>query len=313
MPQIKKWHDIFLKTNRMKVNRVLIIVIICFNFIVNAQKPQRVAYIDMNYILENVPDYVNAQAQLDTKVKTWQKKLGVLSEEIEQMSTDLSNEKTLLTKDLIREREEDIDIKKQELSRLQQAYFGPTGDLFQMRKQLVKPVQDQVYNAIQDIAGKKRYDFVFDKSSDLILLYSNSKYDISELVLNAIVKNRKRKAVQDLKTERIAKAGVIASPTVLENEATGQVLEDDNVTPNAEVTEYEEDAPVEAAKTEEQLKLEERIAKREELKARIKAQQESRAKMRDSLKQVAEEKRAAKLQEIEDRKKQREEAIDNKN
>ena len=297
----------------MKVNRVLIIVIICFNFIVNAQKPQRVAYIDMNYILENVPDYVNAQAQLDTKVKTWQKKLGVLSEEIEQMSTDLSNEKTLLTKDLIREREEDIDIKKQELSRLQQAYFGPTGDLFQMRKQLVKPVQDQVYNAIQDIAGKKRYDFVFDKSSDLILLYSNSKYDISELVLNAIVKNRKRKAVQDLKTERIAKAGVIASPTVLENEATGQVLEDDNVTPNAEVTEYEEDAPVEAAKTEEQLKLEERIAKREELKARIKAQQESRAKMRDSLKQVAEEKRAAKLQEIEDRKKQREEAIDNKN
>ena len=313
MPQIKKWHDIFLKTNRMKVNRVLIIVIICFNFIVNAQKPQRVAYIDMNYILENVPDYVNAQAQLDTKVKTWQKKLGVLSEEIEQMSTDLSNEKTLLTKDLIREREEDIDIKKQELSRLQQAYFGPTGDLFQMRKQLVKPVQDQVYNAIQDIAGKKRYDFVFDKSSDLILLYSNSKYDISELVLNAIVKNRKRKAVQDLKTERIAKAGVIATPTVLENEATGQVLEDDNVTPNAEVTEYEEDAPVEAAKTEEQLKLEERIAKREELKARIKAQQESRAKMRDSLKQVAEEKRAAKLQEIEDRKKQREEAIDNKN
>ena len=313
MPQIKKWHDIFLKTNRMKVNRVLIIVIICFNFIVNAQKPQRVAYIDMNYILENVPDYVNAQAQLDTKVKTWQKKLGVLSEEIEQMSTDLSNEKTLLTKDLIREREEDIDIKKQELSRLQQAYFGPTGDLFQMRKQLVKPVQDQVYNAIQDIAGKKRYDFVFDKSSDLILLYSNSKYDISELVLNAIVKNRKRKAVQDLKTERIAKAGVIASPTVLENEATGQVLEDDNVTPNAAVTEYEEDAPVEAAKTEEQLKLEERIAKREELKARIKAQQESRAKMRDSLKQVAEEKRAAKLQEIEDRKKQREEAIDNKN
>ena len=313
MPQIKKWHDIFLKTNRMKVNRVLIIVIICFNFIVNAQKPQRVAYIDMNYILENVPDYVNAQAQLDTKVKTWQKKLGVLSEEIEQMSTDLSNEKTLLTKDLISEREEDIDIKKQELSRLQQAYFGPTGDLFQMRKQLVKPVQDQVYNAIQDIAGKKRYDFVFDKSSDLILLYSNSKYDISELVLNAIVKNRKRKAVQDLKTERIAKAGVIASPTVLENEATGQVLEDDNVTPNAEVTEYEEDAPVEAAKTEEQLKLEERIAKREELKARIKAQQESRAKMRDSLKQVAEEKRAAKLQEIEDRKKQREEAIENKN
>jgi len=312
LPQIKKWHGIFLKTNRMKVNRVLIIVIICFNFIVNAQKPQRVAYIDMNYILENVPEYVNAQSQLDSKVKTWQKKLEVLTAEIEQMNTDLSNEKTLLTKDLISEREEDIDIKNQELSRLQQAYFGPTGDLFQMRKQLVKPVQDQVYNAIQDIAGKKRYDFVFDKSSDLILLYSNSKYDISELVLNAIVKNRKRQAVQDLKTDRLVKAGVIASPTVLENEDTEQGMEDDMTDPTSE-TEDAQDAQVDQVKTEEQIKLEERIAKREELKARIKAQQESRARMRDSLKQVAEEKRAAKLQEIEDRKKQREEAIDNNN
>ena len=297
----------------MKVNRVLIIVIICFSFIVNAQKPQRVAYIDMNYILENVPEYVNAQAQLDSKVKTWQKKLDVLSDEIEQLNTDLSNEKTLLTKDLINEREEDIDIKKQELRRLQQAYFGPTGDLFQMRKQLVKPVQDQVYNAIQDIAGKKRYDFVFDKSSDLILLYSNRKYDISELVLNAIVKNRKRQAVQDLKTERLAKAGVISSPTVLENESAEQGIEDEVTDPDAAISENAEEVQAEEVKTPEQIKLEERIAKREELKARIKAQQESRARMRDSLKQVAEEKRAAKLKEIEDRKKQREEAIDNNN
>ena len=313
MPQIKKWHDFFLKTNRMKVNRVLIIVFICFNFIVNAQKPQRVAYIDMNYILENVPDYVNAQSQLDSKVQSWQKKLDVLSSEIEQMNTDLSNEKTLLTKDLISEREEDIAIKQEELSRLQQAYFGPTGDLFQMRKQLVKPVQDQVYNAIQDIAGKKRYDFVFDKSSDLILLYSNSKYDISELVLNAIVKNRKRQAVQDLKTERIAKAGIITSPTVLENKNDEQNAENDVVDPDAFATEGTEAIEANEEKTEEQLKLEARIAKREELKTRIKAQQESRARMRDSLKHVAEEKRAAKLKEIEDRKKQRQEAIDNKN
>ena len=311
MPKIKKWHDIFLKTNRMKVNRVLILVFLCVNFFVNAQKPQRVAYIDMNYILENVPQYAAAQAQLDTKIKTWQQKLDVLSEEIEQMKTDLSNEKSLLTNELISEREEDIDIKEQELRRLQQAYFGPTGDLFQMRKQFVKPVQDQVYNAIQDIATKKRYDFVLDKSSDLILLYSNSKYDISELVLNAIVKNRKRQAVQDLKTERLAKAGVISNPTVLENDSE-EVQEDGEETEVEDTGEYvNEKLPEE--KTPEQLKLEERIAKREELKERIKAQQESRARMRDSLKQVAEEKRAAKLKEIEDRKKQREEAIDNKN
>ena len=295
----------------MNVNRVLILIFLSFNILVNAQKPQRVAYIDMNYILENVPQYAAAQAQLDTKIKTWQQKLDVLSEEIEQMKTDLSNEKSLLTNELISEREEDIDIKEQELRRLQQAYFGPTGDLFQMRKQFVKPVQDQVYNAIQDIATKKRYDFVLDKSSDLILLYSNSKYDISELVLNAIVKNRKRQAVQDLKTERLAKAGVISNPTVLENDSE-EVQEDGEETKVEDTGEYvNEKLPEE--KTPEQLKLEERIAKREELKERIKAQQESRARMRDSLKQVAEEKRAAKLKEIEDRKKQREEAIDNKN
>jgi len=298
----------------MKVNRVLIIVIICFNFIVNAQKPQRVGYIDMNYILENVPEYMNAQAQLDTKVKTWQQKLDVLSNEIEQLKTDLSNEKSLLTNELIKEREEDIDIKEQELSRLQQAYFGPAGDLFQMRKQLAKPVQDQVYNAIQDIAQKKKYDFILDKSSDLILLYSNNKYDISELVLNTIVKNRKKQAVQDLKTERLMKAGVIAAPTALEvedeSEVEGQVI---NNASEAEETDEIVNEAAEAAMTEEQKKIQERNQKREELKERIKSQQEARARMRDSLKIVAEEKRAAKLKEIEDRKKQRQEAIDNKN
>ncbi|MCA0933523.1 OmpH family outer membrane protein [Lutimonas saemankumensis] len=299
----------------MRVKRVLIIVLICLSSIVEAQKPQRVAYIDMNYILENVPEYASAQAQLDAKVQTWQQKLDGLSGEIEQLKTDLSNEKSLLTKELIGEREEDIAIKEEEFRRLQQAYFGPTGDLFQMRKQFVKPVQDQVYNAIQDIAAKKRYDFVFDKSSDLIMLYSNSKYDISELVLNAIVKNRKRKAVEDLKKERIAKAGVVTTPTVLEDD-TEEDSNEQNLDPaeaEAAAAGADEMEAENEVKTEEQLKLEARQAKREELKARIKAQQEARAKMRDSLKRVAEEKRAAKLKEIEDRKKQREEAIENKN
>lgn len=297
----------------MKGKTVLIFAMLCFSLSVYAQKPQRVAYIDMNYILENVPEYMNAQSQLDTKVKTWQQKLDGLSKEIEQLKTDLSNEKTLLTKDLINEREEDIIIKEQELIRLQQAYFGPTGDLFQLRKQLVKPVQDQVYNAIQDIATNKRYDFVLDKSSDLILLYSNSKYDISELVLNAIVKNRKRQAVQDRKTERLANTAASRNPTVLENEEEELADEDAAAATETLSDEYPKDAESEEVKSPEQIKLEERIAKREELKARIKEQQEARSRMRDSLKQVAEEKRAAKLKEIEDRKKQREAAIDNNN
>lgn len=305
----------------MRVTSVLLIVLLGFGFMLSAQKPQRVAYIDMNYILENIPEYRNAQSQLDSKVKKWQEKLDELSAEIEQLKTDLSNEKPLLTTELIKEREEDIDIKEQELKRLQQAYFGPTGDLFQLRKQLATPVQDQVYNAIQDISKKKRYDFVFDRSSDLIMLYSNPKFDISELVLNSIVKNRKRQAIQDIKNERIAKAGAAVPPTVLEEEEAeaGGLAEETETTAEdsvgAEVEEEmtEDGAEAEVQKTEEQLKLEERIRKREELKARIKEQQEARARMRDSLKRVAEEKRAAKLKEIEDRKKQREQAIQNNN
>ena len=295
----------------MRLLRVLIAVCIFLNSMVYAQKPQRVAYIDMNYILENVPEYVNAQAQLDTKVQTWQKKLDGLSNEIEQLRTDLSNEKSLLTNDLIEEREEDIAIKEQELSRLQQAYFGPTGDLFQLRKQLAKPVQDQVYNAIQDIAKRKRYDFVLDKSSDLIMLYSNEKFDISELVLNAIVKNRKRQAIDDLKKERMAKVNAAPGPPAADTEPTAQ---DTQIETSSEEVISDEGPATQATeqKTEEQLRLEEKIRKREELKARIKAQQEARAKMRDSLKKVAEEQRAAKLKEIEDRKKKRQEAIENK-
>lgn len=297
----------------MRVSRILIIVLLGVNFIVSAQKPQRVGYIDMNYILENVPEYNNAQSQLDSKVKKWQQKLDELSAEIEQMKTDLSNEKSLLTNELIREREEDIDIKEQELVRLQQAYFGPTGDLFQLRKQLATPVQDQVYNAIQEIAKTKRFDFIFDKSSDLIMLYSNPKYDISELVLNRIVKNRKRKTLEDTRNERIAKAGAASAPTVLENtDDTEQGDIDQQAMTEGAEAESAAGAEAVVEKTEEQKKLEERIKKREELKERIKAQQESRARMRDSLKQVAEEKRAAKLKEIEDRKKQREQAIQNK-
>lgn len=289
----------------MKENRVLIIVILFVNLIVNAQKPQRVGYVDMNYILENIPEYVNAQAQLDTKVQTWQGKLDALSGEIDQLKTDLSNEKSLLTNELISEREEDIDIKEQELLRLQQAYFGPNGDLFRLRKQLAKPVQDQVYNSIQDIAKKKRYDFVLDRSSDLILLYSNPKFDISEQVLNSIVKNRKRKAVEDARNDRIAKVGAVSASPVEVDEAP--------VSDEVPSEEVEAQSETSVEKTPEQIKLEERIAKREALKQRIKEQQEARAKMRDSLKQVAEEKRAAKLKEIEDRKRQRQEAIENQN
>ncbi len=144
----------------------------------------------MEYILENVPEYLEAQNTLDRKVVKWRQKLDKQARHIEVLKTDLANEKAILTKDLIEEEEEEIFIKHAELRRLESLYFGPKGDMFSLRKQLVKPIQDQVYNAVQSISARKKYDFVFDKSSELVMLYSNKKYDISDLVLATIDKSR---------------------------------------------------------------------------------------------------------------------------
>jgi len=155
-----------------------------------SQRSQIIAYIDMEYILENVPEYLEAQNTLDRKVVKWRQKLDKQARYIEVLKTDLANEKAILTKDLIEEKEEEISLKQEELRRLESLYFGPNGDMFSLRKQLVKPIQDQVYNAIQSISARKKYDFVFDKSSELVMLYSNKKYDISELVLATIDRTR---------------------------------------------------------------------------------------------------------------------------
>jgi Skp family chaperone for outer membrane proteins len=174
------------------MKKIFLTLVLLFSAtILLAQKNQRIAYIDMEYILENVPEYLEAQNTLDAKIQKWRKKLDTQARYIEVLKTDLANEKAILTKDLIEEKEEEISLKQEELRRLESLYFGPNGDMFLVRKQLVKPVQDQVYNAIQNIAKRKKYDFVFDKSSDLVMLYSNKNYDISELVLSTISRTRK--------------------------------------------------------------------------------------------------------------------------
>lgn len=185
------------------MKKIFVLIILLFtaqNSI--AQRGQNLAYIDMEYILENVPEYLKAQENLNVKIQTWKTNLSNLERHIEVLKTDLANEKAILTKDLIQEREEDITIKKEELARLESLYFGPRGDLFNLRKQLVKPIQDLVYNSVQNIAKRKNYDFVLDKSSELVMLYSNKKYDISELVLASIVKDRKIQTSKDNSTAK---------------------------------------------------------------------------------------------------------------
>jgi len=194
---------IFSKHSNVKLKIFVSILLLCATMAVTAQRAaqQRIAYIDMEYILENVPEYLDAQNTLDAKVTKWRGELDKLSRYIEKLKSDLANERAILTQDLIAEKEDEVTLKQQELRRLESLYFGPNGDMFLLRKQLVKPVQDQVYNAVQSIASRRNYDFVFDKSSELVMLYSNKKHDISELVLNSIVRDRKVKQKKEQRTK----------------------------------------------------------------------------------------------------------------
>ena len=184
------------------LSNITLFLFLISTLIINAQKPQRIAYIDMEYILENVPEYMEAQNTLDSKVAKWRGKLDKLSRYIEKIKNDLANERAILTNDLILDKEDEITLKQEELRRLESLYFGPNGDMFLLRKQLVKPIQDQVFNSIEGIVKKKKYDFVFDKSSDLVMLYSNKKYDISDFVLNEIVRERKIKINEEKRQKK---------------------------------------------------------------------------------------------------------------
>jgi Skp family chaperone for outer membrane proteins len=163
----------------------------------------KIGYIDMDYILEKVPDYTEAKNQLEQKAQKWKQDIESKKVEIAKLKDALKTEKALLTKELIEEREEEIKFQETELLDFQQKRFGPNGDLMTQKAVLVKPVQDQVFTAVQDIAEAKKYDFIFDKSSDLTMLFAAKKHDISEQVIRSITRAEKReqKSKKELKEE----------------------------------------------------------------------------------------------------------------
>ena len=180
----------------------LFILTLFLSFGLSAQKPQTIAYIDMEYILENLPEYNNAQKKLDNKVAGWRQKIEKSENEIATLKAELLNEKILLTDDLIIDKKENIKTKEIELQKMKAKYFGAEGSLFLLRQQLVQPIQDEVFNAIQTIIKRKRYDFVFDRSSDLIMLHANPKYDISKTVITYMTKSKKQIEAEEAKLKK---------------------------------------------------------------------------------------------------------------
>ena len=180
----------------MKIKLFLSLFLCTFAFNIKAQRGVRIAYIDMDVILSKNKEFVTASKLLDEKISQWKKEIELKKIQLKRMEDQFAVEKILLTPELIADRELEIKDFAGELISLQEKRFGPNGDMMIQKNQLLKPVQDQVLSIVQVIAKERKYDFVFDRSSDIIMLYSAKNYDISELVL------RKYKFKRELKREK---------------------------------------------------------------------------------------------------------------
>ena len=178
----------------------LLLLTLLFSFLSFGQtKGVKIGYIDMEYILQNVPSYADAKNQLEQKAQKWKQEIEVKKNDIVKLKDALKTEQVLLTKELIAEKQEEISSQESELLEYNQKRFGPTGDLIIQKSVLVKPIQDQIFTIVQDISEAKKYDFIFDKSSDLTILFAAKRYDISDQVLRVL--NRAEKMGQMTKKQ----------------------------------------------------------------------------------------------------------------
>ncbi|MBQ9752562.1 MAG: OmpH family outer membrane protein [Paludibacteraceae bacterium] len=145
-----------------------------------------IAYIDMQYILKNIPQYETANEQLTMISKRWQKEIDTAQQELQILVSNYQTEQIFLSPDMKQKREDEILEKEQYLLELKRKYFGQEGEWYKKRESLLKPIQDEIYAAIQDIASEKQYDVVKDRSADPSLIYMSGKLDISDQVLEKL-------------------------------------------------------------------------------------------------------------------------------
>ena len=152
-------------------------------FSANAQK---YAIIDTKYILDKLPDYKTAQKQLDDVAAGWQKEIDDLQSNLDRMYKDYEAEQVMLSEDLRKKRENQLFEKEKTLRNEQRKRFGFEGDLFKKRQELIKPIQDKVYNAVQKLAVQRGYDFILDKSEGITVIFADPKLEKSEDVLREL-------------------------------------------------------------------------------------------------------------------------------
>ena len=147
---------------------------------------QRYAIIDTKYILDKMPDYKSAQKNLDDIAAGWQKEIDAQQQELDKMYKNFEAEQVMLSDDLRKKREDQLFIKEKTVRDLQRQRFGFEGDLFKKRQELIKPVQDKVYNAVQKLAVQRGYDFILDKSEGITVIFADPKLEKSDDVLKEL-------------------------------------------------------------------------------------------------------------------------------
>lgn len=225
----------------------LFTLFILVGFGANAQKPINIGYVDMEYILENVPEYQQASTQLDQRVQEWRNEIEQKRKEINEMKTGLQNERALLTPELIEEREEEIAYQQEQASTYEQKRFGPKGDYMIQKRQLIKPIQDQVFAAVQEVAETRNFDFIFDRNSESGMLFAKNRFDLSDQVLRSINRASNRRQIETKQEER-----------ELERAEARTAQEDEELS--------EREQAVEERKSERQALIEERRRKQDSIK-----------------------------------------------
>ncbi len=169
----------------MKLKKILILIVALAAS--SNMAAQRYAFIDTDYILEQIPAYKEAQAEIDAQAEKWQKQISARYDEIESMYTAYKAEQVLLTPDMKKVKEQEIIQKEKEAKDFQKQKFGVEGDLFKLRQELVKPIQESVFEAVQKMAEQKSYAVIFDKAAtSSAIIYASPKYDQSEEILQRL-------------------------------------------------------------------------------------------------------------------------------
>ncbi|HZK63488.1 MAG TPA: OmpH family outer membrane protein [Puia sp.] len=167
------------------MKKILLFTILAAGLCLGASA-QRYAIVDTKYILDKLPDYKLAQKQLDQTSAQWQKEIDDKQGVLDKMYKDYEGEQAMLSEELKKKREDELFNKEKEVRDLQRKRFGFEGDLFKKRQELIKPVQDKVYNAIQKIAVNRMYDFILDKSEGITVIFADPKLDKSDDVLKEL-------------------------------------------------------------------------------------------------------------------------------